>query len=74
MHYYEVNPPFAKANEEVVLSLNYQYVHLTHPKPTRLSQKDGLKQGMVWIGDLLGGFGSMPYALADGLEVKIKVV
>lgn len=72
MHYYQVNPP--QSTDDVVLTINYQYVHLTSPKPDRLSQQDGLKQGMVWEADLLGGFGSIPYALADNLEVKVKVM
>ncbi|KAH9822259.1 Ribophorin I [Melampsora americana] len=72
VHYYAINPP--KTNEALILTINYQYLHLTVPKPSRLSQQDGLKQGMVWEGDLLGGFGSMPHALADNLEVTVKVV
>lgn len=72
VHYYEINPP--KTNEAIILTINYQYLHLTVPKPSRLSQQDGLKQGMVWEGDLLGGFGSMPHALGDNLEVTVKVM
>ncbi|KAG0149640.1 hypothetical protein CROQUDRAFT_104978 [Cronartium quercuum f. sp. fusiforme G11] len=72
VHYYQVNPP--KTTQEFTLTINYQYLHLTIPKPDRLRQEEGSKQGMVWEGDLLGGLGSIPYALADHLEVKVNII
>lgn len=59
--------------EETVLTVNMHFLNLTVAKPDRLGQAEGLKQGMYWEGDLLGGFASLPDAFTQDAEVKIKI-
>lgn len=71
-HIIQVEWPLPDSNQAIV-TIDSHFLGQTTPKPQRLTQEEGAKQGLCWEGDLLAGFGALPGVFADDAEVKIKV-
>lgn len=76
-HYYKASIPLSSSssNEEIPLTVNTAYNHLTSPKPATLPQ-EAANQGMYWQGDLLGGAVVSPSdtLTRDRVVVRVKWV